>query len=518
MNTKLHKLSEFHLSLLFTFLIGTIFAITRLWRLSTIPSGFHVDEASMAYSAWCLSQYGVDRYLCSWPVYLMNFGGGQSVLYAYLLAGLFKIFGFHYILIRIPSVIFSLFNLIFGMGIIRMIYPEHKYAPYISGILIAICPYFIMAGRLGLDCNLMLGCSTIFLYCFLKAITSEKKRWYFAAGVSGGILLYSYALSYVMLPVFLLSAFVYTIVVRRFSFPKWLLMAVPMGILAFPLILEQIVNIFDLEPFQLGIFTITKMEHNRASEFTLFRLEYLKAAIQNLFVGDTLPYNSIPGFPNLYWLSVPLALAGLIGAFRTFLSSVRRRTLSPVSLLLFWFLIVFLVICHVIPGIGRMNGIFFTYVFLVTEGILLLKKLKKPAAQFVSVTIAVLFLFGFTRFFSYYYTGKYTADTYPLPYFDVCVTEAVDFIEANPQYGPKGAQMAEVPVFLGLSMLRPPAELRLFDQDLYVLDYYHCSNLGLIEDGYYYIVRSNFKEYAEQLRAEGFTEIAYTGYSLFYRE
>ena len=141
------------------------FGFTRMWRLTQIPLGLHYDEASMAYSAWSLSQYGVDRYLNSWPVYLKNFGGGQSVLYAYLLAGLFKVFGFHLVLIRIPSVLFSLLALVFTMEISKMIFPEHKYAPYIAGALVTIGPYYIMAGRLGLDCNLMLGGAAMFL-CF----------------------------------------------------------------------------------------------------------------------------------------------------------------------------------------------------------------------------------------------------------------------------------------------------------------------------------------------------------------
>lgn len=355
-----------------------LFAVTRLWRLATIPSGLHLDETSMAYSAWCLSQYGVDRYLNSWPIYLLNFGGGQSLLYAYLLAGLFKLFGFHMILIRIPGVLFSLLTLLFGMAVARMIFPEHRYAPFITGAVVTVCPYFIMAGRIGLDCNLMLGCSAVFLYCFLKAVETGKKRWYAAAGVSGGIMLYSYALSYLMLPLFLVFALIYVCAVRRFSFIKWLVMAVPMGLLAIPLILEQIVNIFGLEPFRLGIFTITRMDSYRASEFGRFSLESLKVALQDIFVGDTWLHNSVPGFPNLYWIGIPLAVAGMAGIIRRLVLSVRQRQASGAVFVLLWFLAVLLVVCHIYPCINQVNSIFLAYGLLVTEGILLAAKLKKP--------------------------------------------------------------------------------------------------------------------------------------------
>ena len=76
--------------------LALLFVITRFWRITTLPSGVHIDEAGMAYDAWCLSQYGVDRYFKSYPLLLTNFGGGgQSALCIYTTALLFRLFGFH---------------------------------------------------------------------------------------------------------------------------------------------------------------------------------------------------------------------------------------------------------------------------------------------------------------------------------------------------------------------------------------------------------------------------------------
>lgn len=495
-----------------------VFGFTRMWKLIEIPLGLHYDEASMAYSAWSLSRYGVDRYLDSWPVYMKNFGGGQSVLYAYLMAGLFKLFGFHVVLIRIPSVLFSLLALGSTVGIAKIIFPEHKYAPYIAGAFMAIGPYYIMAGRLGLDCNLMLGGAALFLYCFLKAIGTGRKIWYVAAGISGGIMLYTYILSYLMLPVFLLLALFYTILTRKFSFGRWVIMAVPMGILAFPLILEQFVNIFGLESFKLGFFTITRMDSYRVSEFGRFQIASLKVALQDIFVGDIWLHNSIPGIPNLYWLSIPLAVAGLIHVFWKAAVSLRRRDLYMGAFVFCWFISVLFVVCHIYPCVNQVNSIFFSYTLLSIEGIFLFVRLKKFARRIVYIVISVIFVTCFIRFSGYYYGGGYITDNYPMAYFDILTTEALDFIEEHPQYGARGVQMAEPPVYLGLSTLWSPYELCLFDQDLYVMDYYHCSHLGEIEEGYYYIVRDTFHEYANELRSKGYVEISYNGYSLFYLE
>lgn len=56
-----------------------------------IPRGWNVDEAGIAYDAWCIAKYGVDRFRYPYPVMFMNYGGGgQSSLYTYMTAILFK--------------------------------------------------------------------------------------------------------------------------------------------------------------------------------------------------------------------------------------------------------------------------------------------------------------------------------------------------------------------------------------------------------------------------------------------
>ena len=499
---------------LFMILMG-IFAVTRLWRLLTIPSGFHSDEAGMAYDAWCLAQYGVDRYLKSFPLYLTNFGEGQSALYAYLTAGLFKLFGFHEILIRIPGVFFSFLNLIFGMLLVRKIFPDRPYLVLSAGFLITICPYFVLAARFGLDCNLMLGASSVFLYLFACALDSGKYKYYILAGIAGGITLYTYILSYLMVPLFLLLS----LCIRKFSMQKWVAMAIPMFLLAFPLIMTQLINLLDLEEMHFGIFTLTKLNGYRASELQSFSFDSFKLVLNDIFIGDMWIHNSIPGIPNMYWISIPLVLIGLVHtAYRTVIA-FRNRRLDIRILALWWFLSVFYVVCHITPCINQLNSIFTVLVLFIVDALSLIPSMKrwgKFAAEFAFITVYAIFFF---QFGTYYYLGQYTADNYPLGYFDIRVSEAIQFIEEHPQYGSNGAQMAELPIHFALSTLYSPYDLQLFDpHELYLMDgYYHCNCLGEIEDGYYYIVRDVYAEYAGKLRAAGFTEIYYGNYSLFYQ-
>ena len=65
-------------------LIISIACFVRIYKIEEIPAGIHVDEAGMAYDAFCISIFGVDRALNHLPVYFINFGGGQSALYTYI--------------------------------------------------------------------------------------------------------------------------------------------------------------------------------------------------------------------------------------------------------------------------------------------------------------------------------------------------------------------------------------------------------------------------------------------------
>ncbi len=510
-----------YLQLFLSLCIFGAFAVTRLWRLSTIPSGLHVDEASMAYSAWCLAEYGVDWNLKSWPVYFINFGGGQNALYIYCCALLFKIFGFHYLLIRLPGITFSLLNLIFGIKLCKRLWPDLDWMPLAAGALITVCPYFVMASRFGLESSLMVDLSTVFLYFFVEAISRGRTRDYMAAGLTGGLLLYTYALAYTILPLFLLFSIAYTLRVRRFCLKKWALMSAPLFLLAFPLILEQLVNAFQWPELRLGPFTVTRLAEYRTSEISLFRPSLFVTALKSALLGDSLNYNSIPGIPVLFYMTIPLFAVGFFRLAAHFTSLVRKREHGGESFLLLWFLAMLLFESHIESNVNKINGIYVVCVLIALFGAAGLFGLLRPKTRslraLLPCVLCILYAAEFLHFASYYFGGDYTREQHPLTHFDVTVTEAVDFIEDNPQIRHEGTWMTQTGIFFALSALPSPYELRLWEpQDDGYLAYYHCYGFPEIAPKYNYIVKDSYGEYAQELRAEGFTEIPYGGYSLFY--
>ena len=56
-------------ALAFAIIVTAVLALVlRLIMVGDIPRGWNVDEAGIAYDAWCIAKYGVDRFRYPYPV------------------------------------------------------------------------------------------------------------------------------------------------------------------------------------------------------------------------------------------------------------------------------------------------------------------------------------------------------------------------------------------------------------------------------------------------------------------
>lgn len=498
-------------------LIGISFLVTRLYRLDCLPLGLHIDEAGMAYDAWSLANYGVDRWLKSWPVYLDNYGAGQSSLYAFICAGLFKCFGYNIWLVRVPAVVFSALTLVFGTKLAGRIFPKDNFMPLLTAALVTFCPYVVMQSRFGLDCNLMLGASTVFLYYFVTALETDDTWRYAAGGAAGGILLYTYALSYIILPLFLILALIYVIAVKRFSFKKWVCMACPMAVLAVPLMLVQLVNLLQLEEFTIGFLTISRIKYYRASSIGTFSLAYFVKALRSVFVGDEYLYESIPGICNLYAITIPLFIAGIMDGFVKLARTIRKREIGLMVFPLLWFCAVLFFEAHIEPCTYTINSIFFVTVLLAVNGVHVIKRKFFGIYPAAVTAICLIYAFCSLRFCGFYFL-KYTEATFKLPYFGCTFAEAVDLIESNDNLRNKLTYVSETGIYYALSSQISPYDFDIAGDECILWNNYWFGSLQEISDECNYIVCGKFDEYCRELRSAGFTEEKYDTYSVFYKE
>ena len=377
-----------------------------------------MDEAGMAYDAWCLANYGVDRYLKPFPVYLTNYGGGQSAMYAWLAAGLIALTdSASALVLRLPAAAFGLLTVVFGALIVREIMgKEHPWAWLVFGLFCLACPYFTMASRFGLDCNLMLGMSTVFLYALIRAVKGGRPLWYALAGAAGGLTLYTYALSYLTAVLFVLFLLVWLVRMRRLRWRNAVAAAVPLALIAWPLVAVQVINLFDLPEVTLfGTFTLTKLSDYRAYELSFSHFfENLGNIFRVMLSYDNFNFNSNRRFWTLYPISIPFVLIGAARLVLCAVRSFRRRAFDAAVPVLAWALFVILG-CAVVgsgeeriePNIYRTNGAMFALAACAVAGFYtaagwLRGKWKRVGAAALAAAYAG-WAFGF---FAWYFTRQ----------------------------------------------------------------------------------------------------------------
>ncbi len=406
--------------------IGAVFLFTRLFLLTSVPRGLNVDEAGMAYDAFCLANYGTDRYMTWHPVYLTNFGSGQSAMYAYLASIFIKIIGFRPAAFRLPAVCLGAAVLIFGYLIGKE--TMGKRSGLLLAGLITLCPYFIMASRWGLDCNLFLGFFTMSVYWLMLAVKREKPGWFALAGLSFGFSLYTYAVSYVMLPLFLFFSFLYLLWSGKLKLKQAAAFAIPLAVLAAPLLLFIAVNSGYLEPFRTPLFTIQRMDYFRAGEFSLEFLQGNWGVLPQLLSSDLVQYNGFAEFGTLYYVSVPFLLAGIVlSLIRTVKSVAGRQYDGQTFITIMFWSVMSVVMVMRLPNINKANAVYFPAVYCVVLAFdFVLGKLpwKKTLTCGVGAVYLVCFLF-----FARYYYFEYSDDRYPQKYFENDLRLALDLVE-----------------------------------------------------------------------------------------
>lgn len=444
-----------------SFVLLALFGMIHLYALDELPRGLHPDESGMAYDAWCLANYGVDRYLNPFPLYLINYGGGQSPMHAWLTAGLMALTQSNStLLIRLPGAMFGLMTMAFGAAIVHeLIGKKHPKAWFVFGIFYLIWPYFTMASRFGLDCNLMLGMSTAFLYTLVQAVKRDRIAWYALTGAAAGLTLYTYAISYLVMPLFLILALIYLVYMRMVKWKHVFALAIPLALIAWPLIAIQIINLFDLPEVTLfGTFTLPGLPDYRTEELGFGNLfNSLIVAIRNILLGDIYPYNTPGQFGTLYPISVPFVLIGAVTTLARFIRAIRLRQSDPIAFVLFWAVAMLFagsLLCEgwPQPNINQMNGIFFATGACALLGIYTAVDWLRGKLRRIAIgAVACAYTTAAGMFFSWYFVERDMSFQ-----FNGLSEEAVSFVENCEEFEGKTVHIAtEYPYYLLITKTSP---------------------------------------------------------------
>lgn len=503
-------------------LLLIVVVFTSLYQLGNIPYGYHIDEAGMAYDALSLSRYGVDRYLNKFPVYLINFGGGQSVMYAYLAAILIKVFGYSMVIIRVPAVLLRLLMVLSVYSLLKEF--NNKRLTLVILLLLAICPYFIMSSRWGLDCSLLLDFLTISFCVFIKAIKNSNNKLLVLSGICFGLSLYNYALSYLMIPCILFFTLIYLLIIKKITFKQIVILGIPIFLLAIPLMLMILVNNNIIDEFH-GWITIPKLPGYRSSEIAISNISKNFYILKSILTYDnveifnqSLVYNAVSEYGTLYYFSIPFAIIGFFLCIKGFYLSIIKKEVKLDSFFVIWFLSI--ILCMLIikdPNINKANAVFMPLTYFIGRGILGIS--KSSNALFILIIIG--YLINFSLFYAYYFY-QYNDSTRNQVYF---MTDFYDAMNYSDTLGKKEFYIEEniVPESyiypLLLNRANPYEYNKTKKKNFYKVNkrsYYFSFDIDENKDNAIYIIRNN-QDKIDDLKQNNFKYKQFGNYYVFYK-
>ena len=423
--------------------------ITRIYKFGEIPSFIQVDEAGAAYDAYCLAEYGIDRYQNSYPLYLINFGGGQSALYAYATIPFIKLFGANIVAYRLPELLFFLMGILVCYILINKV--KDKKTALLYAFLIIISPWNIEASRQGLDCNLL---APMFMLDLLLLINAKKNYQYIIAGISIGITLYTYCLSWLLIPAFLAVYIIYMLIIKKINFKQIILMGIPIAIFAIPLIYLLLLNKGYASRTNFGIFTIPKLFSFRQGEISISNIfKYGKYSLKTIFCDQY----------GMYIVQIPLFIIGFIVGIKEFIKSIKTKEFNFTGLITIVFAV--LLICNILVTVGtlnRANILYLPMLYIITIGIIELSKGSR--CTFISIIALLIVLFTLFEV-SYYNLDNENGRWSYYPYTDKEIYEITKKLEND--YETKDVKKyftisnnAEVYIYTMLVNLPSPYELK----------------------------------------------------------
>lgn len=372
--------------------------LVRLIALEQGPMGLHHDEAYSAYNAWAVMNYGVDSYGYTRPVYYTVWGSGMSVLYSYLTMPFIALAGICTWAIRIPQAILGCISLyvIYCLG--KEIRNELTGIAF-AGIL-AINPWHIQQSRFGLDANVAVPMLLFGMYYLCRYLNGKRKSIW-GAVLFLGLTLYSYALTWILVPIILV--FVLIFYHKRICFNKTLIGALfVLFMMALPLLLFLAVNMGILPEICTDFISIPKLPAIRTGEMELslnkVKRRFLWMVAMLWAQHDDIWWISNEAVGSYYYFSTPFILLGMFNHVVMFVKHLfGKKELSLDFLLALWFGAAFIVGCNIDSAkYYKVNFIHIPIILYGVLGVICVWKWLKKNKYVPFVVISVYFAaFGY---------------------------------------------------------------------------------------------------------------------------
>ena len=373
----------------------------RVYNFGAVPGGFNQDGAMAAVDAKALADYGTDRYGMHMPVHLTAWGYGQmSSLLSYMMAFSIKMFGFSAGIVRIPTLLMSMVGILCLHFLTKDVFGR-KTALVIL-FFAAINPWHIMQSRWALDCNLYPHFFILGVYLLNKGL--EKKRYLYMAMVAFGLCMYCYGISIYTLPVFLVIACIYLIIIKKITLKDALLSAGVYLLVAWPFILTMMVNFFQWKTISTPFFTIPYFPYSvRSNDILFFSKDIWKqlGANFNSLLNTTfrqakdLPWNDMYYYGTIYLFSMPFVVLGIVDFFRN-----HRQKAGAVLMFVFLCTGLWAGLATNGVNVNRINIVYYPIIIMAGLGICYCLKWLAPVKWSVFAAYTIAFILFSVNYFT----------------------------------------------------------------------------------------------------------------------
>ena len=179
-------------------------------RVTNNPAGFFIDESSVAYNAYTISQTGQDEFGNSWPLFFRAFGDYKNPVHVYLLAALFKVTGPSILTARMLGAIAGLVNALL-VGLLAARVSQRRDVGLLVALSALLTPWIFELSRVAFEVALYPLAVTLFLLCLQRAATKAKWTWLDVGCLTSTLMLltYTYSIGRLLAPMLALGLVVF---------------------------------------------------------------------------------------------------------------------------------------------------------------------------------------------------------------------------------------------------------------------------------------------------------------------
>ena len=164
------------------------------FRVTRNPAGFFIDESSVAYNAYTISQSGQDEFGNSWPLFFRAFGDYKNPVFVYLLAALFKITGPSILTARLVGAVAGVITCVL-LGLLAARISGRRNIGLLITASALLTPWLFELSRVAFEVALYPLAVTLFLLCVQRAATKAKWTWLDVGGLTSTLVLLTYTYS-----------------------------------------------------------------------------------------------------------------------------------------------------------------------------------------------------------------------------------------------------------------------------------------------------------------------------------